>query len=140
MYGYSNKLLLFYQHFYCCYYYFHHCCYYYCYYYYHCYYYCYSRTFKLVKTDTNVSRNKPYYGEYYCKGGEKLQIFLFTNKNDVKFTIIIIIIIITITLLFSLFVKFLSVKLSLIQSNCRKRRTRKNSGFGYFKSNYSMAQ
>ena len=62
-----------------------------------------------MKTDTNVSRNKPYYGEYYCKGGEKLQIFLFTNKNDVKFTIIIIIIItiiITITLSFSLFVKF----------------------------------
>ena len=49
---------------------------YYCYYYYHYYYYCYSRTFKLVKTDTNVSRNKPYYGEYYCKGGENLQISL----------------------------------------------------------------
>ena len=26
-----------------------------------------SRTFKLVKTDTDVSSNMSYYGEYYCK-------------------------------------------------------------------------
>ena len=31
-----------------------------------------SRTFKLVKTDTNFSSNMPYYGENYCKSGWKV--------------------------------------------------------------------
>ena len=44
-----------------------------------------SITFKLIKTDTNVSSNTPYYGEYYCKEKRKVVNSLYRNKNHVKF-------------------------------------------------------